>query len=312
MSAPGDVATVRCSDSELVARVSERESITLLWREARPGVQMIFVLRFLAGVVLAGGGAALLSWRVALGLLGWSAVVVAIYVRNGVADVVEDRFNGSTRPIAAGRLPVDLAQRASWWLVGGGVVVSAVLDPRAGVLAGAMAAAGWAYSSGPRPMKESVAGFAAVVFTGGLLTYLDAGLLAHGSLSPATCCFALAMSLWMTTAGSSKDLSDADGDRLAGRRTLPVLLGDARAARVVAVATLTLAAAFVAAAWRIAPPVRLSAAILAAGAVVTAVTLLRTTADADRGRRRRPYHAFMITQYAVHLAVFPLAAIGVV
>ncbi|WP_432837912.1 UbiA family prenyltransferase [Dactylosporangium sp. CA-092794] len=283
----------------------------LVWREARPVVQIMFVLRFLAGAALAAGNS-VLSVRTLAGLVTWSAAVCAVYLRNGVADVVEDRRNGSTRPVAAGRLDAGRALTIARSLAAGSIVASALLDPRAGLLAAAMVALGWAYSAGRRPLKGSVAGFALIVIGGGLLTYLAGALLAHGRWSAPAFCFGLVMSLWMATAGSSKDLSDVEGDRAAGRRSLPVLLGPSLAAAVIAGATLALAAGFVAVAVLLAPALRLCAAVLATGAAVTAVALLGTPPAAGRARRRRAYRAFMATQYATHLGLFVNIAASVI
>src|SRR5437763_7685250 len=82
------------------------------WRESRPPVQVIFQLRFLTGYLLARPlpgirGATTFVPAAAL----WLLATVAIYLLNGCADVTEDRVNGSSRPIAAGLLPVQLALR---------------------------------------------------------------------------------------------------------------------------------------------------------------------------------------------------------
>jgi 4-hydroxybenzoate polyprenyltransferase len=74
--------------------------------EARPAVQIIFLLRFLAARSLSGhGGRHLLDGRALLAAVVWEGVILSIYLYNGVADVVEDRLNESTRPIASGLLP---------------------------------------------------------------------------------------------------------------------------------------------------------------------------------------------------------------
>src|SRR5260370_26519618 len=76
--------------------------------EARPLVQLIFLLRFTAGVLLGGQGSVPLA-RALLGAAGWSAATVSVYLFNGIADRVEDVANGSSRPIARGDLPVSFA-----------------------------------------------------------------------------------------------------------------------------------------------------------------------------------------------------------
>src|SRR5690606_17643738 len=103
-------------------------------------------------------------------------------------------------------------------------------------------------------------GFFLVVVLGGLFTYLAGwATVSHAVGGTATlpsiemCLFALALSLWMGVAGTTKDLGDVVGDRATGRRTLPVLLGDARARLTTSAATVALAAGSAVAVWRLAP-----------------------------------------------------------
>jgi signal transduction histidine kinase len=216
--------------------------VAAAWREARPVVQLVFLLRFLCGGALVPGFA--VSGRFVVGALSWCLVVAGIYLCNGAADVVEDRHNGSSRPVASGALPARTAAAAALALAAAGVFLAAVHGRTLMVLALAMATFGWAYSTGPRPMKRSVGGFVAVVVSGGALTYWAGSVVAGGAFQPRLLCFAASMSLWMGLAGWTKDLSDAAGDAAAGRRTLPVLLGHRRAAGVMALGALGVAVAF--------------------------------------------------------------------
>jgi len=306
-----DFAAITGKEQSDIGRPGAGRIVRLTWQEARPPVQIIFALRFLAGAVLAGGVPALLSRHVLLSLLGWCCVVAAVYVHNGTEDVVEDRRNASQRPVAAGRLPVGTARAVARALAAAGLLASAALDPRAGALAALMLACGWAYSSGARPWKNTVPGFVFIVVSGGLLTYLAGSVAVGARWSAPLCCFALVMSCWMAVAGSTKDLPDSDGDRCAGRRTLPVLYGQRRAARLTALGTLAVGAGFHTVALHHVPTLLTCASVLLVGAVVIAVTLVATPADAGRDRRRRPYRAFMITQYAVHSALFVSALLAV-
>ncbi len=63
--------------------------------EARPSVQVMFSLRFLAGAALAAaaGTSGHPLRAVAVGLVWWLAIV-SIYLFNGITDVHEDRVNG--------------------------------------------------------------------------------------------------------------------------------------------------------------------------------------------------------------------------
>ncbi|MEU8251104.1 UbiA family prenyltransferase [Nonomuraea sp. NPDC048916] len=273
--------------------------LRLCFAEARPCVLVIFLLRFLTGAAMAGGRADLVA-----AAFVWEAAVFFVYLYNGVTDVREDRLNGSARPIAGGLLP----QRTAAW-----IAVSAAVAAMVGglLLGGPMAAAvpimillGLAYSGPPCYLKRRSGGAMATVTVAGLLTYYmgEAGAVP----TPRLLVIALVMSLWMGLVGATtKDLPDAAGDAAAGRHTIAVTRGDRRVRWLASVSAASLGAAFLAAAVLVAPELVWPAVIMLAGAAAVAVLALSDLSQGDRSRRRRPYRAFMITQYGVHLmAIF--------
>jgi 4-hydroxybenzoate polyprenyltransferase len=303
--------TTKTLSRESAVSTSFVRSLRLAWREARPVVQLIFMLRFLAGAAL---GAAYVGEVAAVTAvvagLSWLATTWAVYLINGVADVVEDRANGSTRPIATGELSENTAERIVWGLGTTGLVLGALVSPVMLLLVALMLGVGWAYSLGPRPCKQNMPGFLVSVVALGLLTYLG-GWHAAGAGEPRgpILLFGIMMSLWMGLAGSTKDLSDTRGDRLAGRRTLPVLLGEWRARAVMAAAASVVGWSFVifGAGWfgRLLPV----AVVVCAGATVLSLVALSRLGDGDRAAKRRPYRVFMATQYAAHVTLFACLAL---
>jgi 4-hydroxybenzoate polyprenyltransferase len=279
--------------------------LALAWQEARPVVQLIFMLRFAAGAALGGPATDAVAVSVVIAAAGWLAATWAVYLLNGVADVVEDRENCSTRPIARGELPAGSATTVVWLLAVFGLVAAAIVSVTMVVLVALMLAVGWAYSMGPSPLKRNVAGFVFAVTVLGLLTYL-AGWCACGGGKPneSLLLFGVAMSLWMALGGSTKDLPDTRGDWLAGRRTLPVLLGERRARLAMAVAASLLGWMFVilGAVWvdHLLPV----ALVVCAGSAALALVALTSISGGDRCAKRRPYHAFMVTQYLAHVSLF--------
>jgi 4-hydroxybenzoate polyprenyltransferase len=182
------------------------------------------------------------------------------------------------------------------------LVLAGLSGWRAVLLVAAMLGLGGGYSAGPRPLKASAAGASAVFVLGGLVTYL-AGWCAGGGGAPGARVLLVAgvMSLWMGFAGMTKDLPDVDGDRAAGRRTLPVVLGERHARRLTAALTMAVGvAALCATAWL--GVLRPFGVTLAAGAALVAAALLAPASPA-RGARRVPYRCFMVTQYGAHLAI---------
>lgn len=204
--------------------------------ESRPGVQAIFAVRYVVG---AGAGAGNRSHLVLArgfeGAAAWLAATMFIYLLNGLSDVAGDRVNGSSRPLARGALDVRAA--AAW--CGLLAVGSGFLAERVGlwfeVLDLVMLSLGLAYSLGPLAAKNSAWSASVVIGIGGLATYVAGMLAADGRVTLRGMAIAGVMAAWMAAAGNTKDFGDLDGDRAAGRRTLPVLLGRRRATRVIVV-----------------------------------------------------------------------------
>jgi 4-hydroxybenzoate polyprenyltransferase len=275
-----------------------------VWLEARPVVQVVFLLRFVAGGMVSAGGS-LLTARELVGALSWACATAAVYVLNGAADLVEDRRNGSRRPIASGRLSQQSAISAVVLLAAAALLLSELLPGRATLLTALMLVLGWAYSWAPTPLKNSMTGFLGVVVCAGALTYLAGCNAAGGAVDPDLLLFAAAMSCWIGLGGSTKDLGDVAGDLAAGRRTWPIILGDTRARVLMGALAGCLGLGFgiAAAVWL--PGLLPSAVAVMLGATVLCAQLIRTAGGrgAERPVARRPYRAFMLTQYAAHAAV---------
>jgi 4-hydroxybenzoate polyprenyltransferase len=267
--------------------------------ESRPAVQLVFALRALAGSDLIRHP----SVERAETVTGWLLVTVAIYVFNGVADRIEDAANHSARPIASGALT---RRAALTWCIGLSVVGLSLCGAAGApdfVLAIAMLVLGWAYSVGPA-LKNAPAGFAAVIGLGAGLTYV-AGWAARGRFSQREAAFVAALALWVALCCAAKDFSDLDGDRLAGRRTWPVLLGARSAARLLALLAMC-GAAVVVVTSQLAGLTPLPAIVISTGSVVLGASAIRHADSPDRQERRRPYRVFMITQYITNGALIVL------
>jgi 4-hydroxybenzoate polyprenyltransferase len=274
----------------------------LVWREARPVVQVVILLRFLTGLCLADRQGRL-SWPVLAAAGSWLCVTTSIYVLNGVSDVAGDRTNGSTRPIASGQLPVRTALRIAVVLALVGVALSLPGRGPATLLAVLMLGLGWAYSMARRPLKNSMPGFMAVVIAGGLLTYLAGYACVDHRLNRELVVFGLAMSLWMGLGGSTKDLPDVEGDRLAGRRTWPVVLGERNARLAMAASALMVGSSFMVTALHVARNLIDCGAVVLAGSIILTVTVTTSLSRGSRATRRRPYRIFMAIQYLTHLTL---------
>jgi 4-hydroxybenzoate polyprenyltransferase len=264
--------------------------------EARPVVQVVFLMRLAAAT----GVLWQPSQRALVMVPGWLLLVVAIYVFNGITDVQGDEINGSERPIASGRLTQASARR---WCVGlscCGLAMCGLVSRSELALGGVLLAIGWAYSAGPS-FKSTPLGLEISVGCGAALTY-TAGWVVRGSGDYRSLALMLALSGWVGLCCVTKDFSDVEGDRVAGRRTLPVMLGQKRAAVVVATTAVTggvavLTASIWIGAWFT------TAMLIASGSVVLASVVLTSAEAPGRSTRRRPYRAFMATQYAANIAL---------
>lgn len=275
--------------------------IRLAWIEARPIVQFIFLLRFLTAATIVAAYTGTLPLRsVLVGAGAWLCATWCIYLLNGLCDQVEDRGNHSTRPVATGALPGDAGRRITAGLALAALLLAVLATRWMVMYVLVMLLLGWSYSAGQRPQKATPIGFVVVVSAGGIVTYLAGSLAAGGGLSHELIVLMCAMSLWMALAGSTKDLSDTDGDRAAGRRTLPVILGDHLARRVMAVMAVGVGILMFAWAQAFAAILVPSAALLIIGASAVAVTLVVSTGTTDRNLQRQPYRLFMLTQWSVH------------
>lgn len=273
--------------------------------ESRPAVQGIFLLRFLAGASFAGplfaGGVNFPLWG---GAVLWVCVTLSVYILNGVMDVEEDRINGSSRPVASGKLTVaqaaGIAGRLAVLSVVGGFALGSLMVCSVVVAL----VLGWLYSGPPFYLKRWPSGLAAVAILGGLVTYI-AGYTANGGGSDVRSLFVFAavMALWMGLVGQTKDLSDIEGDKQAGRRSGPVVWGEDVARLVFSGVALCLGGGYILSAAFFAASLLIPAIVLAFGAVAVAAVTLGPWSRGDKSRRRRSYRAFMLTQYAANLAV---------
>jgi 4-hydroxybenzoate polyprenyltransferase/chlorophyll synthase len=264
---------------------------------------VVFALRFWVAVVATARDLTSLGAEVLLMGLCCTALTMATYLANGVYDLTEDVANSSTRPLARGELSHRVARRAALALTVSGLLLAAATGSTALLLIAVVTTAlGWGYSAGVAPLKCSAIGTCLVAVAGGASAYAAGALSTGDPVAPGIVVVFVLLSLWMAVGGASKDLGDAVGDRLAGRRTLPVVLGDCRARRTIAAVALFLGLLAAVGAWH-RPGTAAPLAVLVVGSLWVAASCLRSRQGAARAARRRPYQAFMLTQYAANAAL---------
>lgn len=262
--------------------------------ESRPVVLLMFMLRFSIAVAFVAPGPDRIA-EVVAGTCGWLLATVAVYLGNGLCDRLEDGANGLGRPLARGALDQRFALVVTMVCAVGAVVLATVVSPVSLAATIGFLALGYAYSAPARPLKAHGFGTAATGVAGMALTYVAGWAAAGSGPSTGLLAFAVVLSLWTGIAGSTKDFAHVAGDTLAGRRTLPVLLGHDRARAVIAGAIVVVAAVSVHAA-AVVDPVLWPASVTITVGVSRMLHWMIEEPDS-----KSVYQAFMRTQIVAHV-----------
>lgn len=277
-------------------------SARLCVMEARPAVLVICLFRFVAGGLLGDRSGPADVGGVVAGAAVWLAATFAIYVFNGVTDREEDVANGSRRPIAGGALPVRPAAAAAGLATAAALLGGAFQSRTQLLMVVVYLAVGYAYSGRPFRFKRSHLLVPPSLAALGLTTYLAGASAANQRPGRDLAVFAVVNALWMAAVGGvSKDMSDVRGDRLAGRRSWPVVLGFGRTRVLLAGMATAVAVGFGVATLHYAAGLGGCAVVMLTGALAIVAACGAIREDASRTVRRLPYRAFMWTQHACHL-----------
>ncbi|ERK71410.1 prenyltransferase, UbiA family, partial [Leifsonia aquatica ATCC 14665] len=206
--------------------------VGLAFLEGRPVVLGVFALRFVVGTLLVADAewSSPMLWTAGT---SWLLAVWAVYLINGISDIEGDRLNGSSRPLASGRLDKRPAIVIAVALLAVSLLMATLFPSPFPLAVVAFVCLGLVYSVGPWAAKK--AGVAALAVAGGgvFLTYLAAAHVVASTVSTSAFAFATVASSWIVVVGHTKDFGDVAGDTAEGRRSLPVLLGEERARTVV-------------------------------------------------------------------------------
>jgi len=168
------------------------------------------------------------SWRLHAGaLFALALLVAAANVHNDLVDVEIDRLNRPTRPLASGALSRRAATFAAVLLYAGFVLVSVWLGFPQSCLLAAMGVSTWAYNTRLKHMPLS--GNVCVALLCALAVYFaEFPAWPHHTVPAIGVAFLITL-----TRELLKDIEDIPGDRAAGARTLPIVLGVDAALRTV-------------------------------------------------------------------------------
>ncbi|OZC43779.1 hypothetical protein CH289_26635 [Rhodococcus sp. RS1C4] len=276
----------------------------LCFVEARPQVQGVYLLRFAVGIAGVSATAGPVGvGQLAAGALTWWAVVISTYLFNGVTDVLEDVANASQRPIARGELAVRTARWVSVATAITALLMAAVAGREMWCWTFAFLTLGWVYSAPPLAAKRWSLSSSVVIFGLGWASYAAGAAAGGGGFGRTEQVFCASMATWMALVGAVvKDLSDAHGDAIGGRRTLAAQRGLSSARRLAIFGTTVVGVCAPIASLLWAPLALFGTLPLTAGALWVMALCARAN-DYDLKARRCGYRAFMATQYAANLAM---------
>jgi chlorophyll/bacteriochlorophyll a synthase len=264
---------------------------------------------FLCGVVSSGADLSQ-RWVFVLGgiLLAGPLVCATSQAVNDWFDRHVDAINEPGRPIPSGRIPGRWGLYIAIIWTGLSLALATALGPWVLVACVAGLALSWAYSAPPFRLKRSgVAGPLAVgVSYEGLAWFTGAAVMAGGLPSGASIALAALYSAGAYGIMVLNDFKAVEGDAATGLRSLPVMVGAERAARIACVVMAAPQAVVIALllAWN-AP---LSAAIVTA--LLAAQGLLMTRLLADPRRFAPWYNATGTTLYVLGMLASAFAAAG--
>ena len=217
-----------------------------LWvRGARPRTLVAAVVPVLVGTAAASGEGHLIAWRALAALLVSLALQVGVNYANDYSDGLRGADTperlGPVRLTASGLARPEQVRRAATLAFGVaavfGLALAVAVDLRLLLVGVASIAAAVLYTGGPRPYGYAGFGELAVLLFFGVVATTGSSYVQLGRVQSVALGASLAVGLAACAILLANNIRDIDGDRAAGKRTLAVRLGRARA-RALYVATL--------------------------------------------------------------------------
>jgi 1,4-dihydroxy-2-naphthoate octaprenyltransferase len=214
--------------------MSERRGA--LWLQgARPRTLPAAVVPVAVGAAAAVGQADAVPWaRAPLALIVALALQVGVNYANDYSDGVrgtdDERRVGPVRLVGSGLVPAAEVKRAATlsFAVAGvvGLALCLLAGPELLLIGAAALLAGWTYTGGPKPYGYLGLGEVFVFVFFGLVATVGTTYVLLERLDGLSIVASLAVGCWATGLLIINNLRDIAGDRLAGKRTLAVRLGD--------------------------------------------------------------------------------------
>ena len=207
------------------------------WVEgARPRTLPNAIAPVLAGAGAAAASAGFVWWKSVLALVVALALIVGVNFANDYSDGIrgtDEHRVGPLRLVGSGAARPALVRLVAFGCFGLALVSGLILVVVSGlwwlVLVGAACVAGaWFYTGGSRPYGYAGFGEIAVFVFFGLTAVLGTQYVQSGRISGVGVAVAVAVGAFSSAVLVANNLRDIPTDRTVGKRTLAVLLGDAR------------------------------------------------------------------------------------
>jgi 1,4-dihydroxy-2-naphthoate octaprenyltransferase len=251
---------------------------------ARPRTLVAAVCPVLVGTAAAAAEGPLVPWRAVAALVVALALQIAVNYANDYSDGLRGADTparlGPTRLTAAGLAAPAAVRRAAALAFAvaavAGLALAVAVDLRLLLVGVAAIAAAVLYTGGPRPYGYAGFGELAVLAFFGVVATCGSTYVQLGRVPAVAAAASLPVGLGAVAILLANNVRDVEGDRLAGKRTLAVRLGRARARGlfVAVVAAMFAAAALL---GLVRPPVLVTLAALPLA--VAPVRLVRTRTD---------------------------------
>lgn len=232
-------------------------------------------------------------------------VTAGTYIMNDLVDAKLDRANGKKRPIPSGLV----SKRQAWTFVAlafcTAVLLTAItFKPISLLFLGLMLTIGIAYSA-PRialmrrfvVKTVSIAIFYMLCALLGITSAYNLNLALQSPALVAGVLLTLALMVFISS--TLNDMGDVDGDKAAGRRTIPIVIGKDNTIKL----TMSLAAGVLATTWAFYGAAALTGQASLITAVATTAIALIVLMSLDKMRQEIQNSAFMRAQ---HKKLFPL------
>ncbi len=238
---------------------------------SRPRTLPAAVVPVAVGVAIAHATAQVVWWRAALALVVSLAIQVGTNFANDYSDGVrgtDEARVGPVRLVVGGLAEPATVKRAAIATfavaAAAGLAVALATSPWLVVVGAASIAAGWLYTGGPRPYGYAGLGEVFVFAFFGVVAVAGTVYVACGRLPGLAFVAAVPVGLLAVSLLVVNNLRDIPTDERSGKRTLAVLLGDARTRYLYAgCVALALVASTAVAAWRPGSLLALLATVLA-------------------------------------------------